>query len=148
MLNDYLRLLDSLDDKQALAESAEPMTVWIGLMQAAARPSADAAQRADVQRLARRHWGQDGDVAWLMPLVAEARQLREIAPDELKALRGVLPRRRPGRRSTGIWRAWRSFRVKAASGPGHRRRPGRWWWPGAEHPQPLAATEARQRENG
>ena len=88
-LSDYLRLMDSVDTADTLAESSDSMTAWIGLMQSAARPDPKPEQRSAVQLLARRHRHDDGDVAWLMPLAIQARRLGDLSVDELKAMRSL-----------------------------------------------------------
>jgi hypothetical protein len=93
MLNDYLRLLDRVQPEAAMMKAQEPLTAWIGLMQAtAARPygeAPDAAQRAQVQALARERWNKDRDIAWLLPLLLQAQRGQDLQDDERQALQAL-----------------------------------------------------------
>ncbi len=86
LLSDYLALMDKQEDR--LAQSAEPLTAWIGQMQGAVDPY-DAAARATGQARARERWRQDFDPAWLLPLAALAQRWADLSPDELQAARNV-----------------------------------------------------------
>ena len=94
MLTDYLFLMDRLS-APALAAAADPMTAWIGVMQAAgalrdANPgdaSADKAHLAAVAQ-ARAQWTQRHDAAWLLAVLTNARA-GELSPAEAKAAAAV-----------------------------------------------------------
>jgi hypothetical protein len=88
-LADYLFLLDRLDEKGTLPEAAEPMTRWIGWMQSSLPVSGDAAKRATGLQRLDYQWRTSKDPAWLLPLAQHARQLGELKPDAVQAMRAV-----------------------------------------------------------
>ncbi|MES2263398.1 MAG: hypothetical protein V4724_33165 [Pseudomonadota bacterium] len=94
-LSDYLVLLDK-QPRKALIEAKEPLTAWIGSMQAE-MPSElyDDARSPELQQLRklgidtlRQRWLKQGDALWLAPLVTLA-HAGELSAAERKAAAGV-----------------------------------------------------------
>lgn len=108
-LSDYLRLMDF--NEGALANAQEAMTAWIGLMQTVELSQVGDPVRGTVKAPARARWQQDGDVAWLMPLVAQATRTGDLMPAEMKAMRAV-PHESPAYQTF----AWHLARLALASG--------------------------------
>lgn len=86
MVTDYLFLLDKLEGE--MVGAADPMTAWIGVMQAGGvGRDADldvGARRSAALEVARSHWDKKRDTVWLLALVTNARK-GELKPAERKA---------------------------------------------------------------
>ncbi len=94
LLSDYLVLLDGQDQRKTI-EAKEPMTAWIGSMQAPTAPTLDAAtgQRTLALQTLRKSWLKSNDPVWLAPLLnlARAGQLSAAEKKSAAALPAVHP---------------------------------------------------------
>ncbi|RZI84251.1 MAG: hypothetical protein EOP38_09720 [Rubrivivax sp.] len=77
LLSDYLLILDTVESEMLAAR--EPLTAWIGAMQASGSKL-----RPQAMAKAREQWKAKRDALWLMPLLAQAKA-GELSEDELKA---------------------------------------------------------------
>lgn len=96
MLTDYLVLMDKLEPA-AWAGAADPMTAWIGAMQAGGHDRYDPVdnkqlgqRRLAAVQLARTHWNQRHEAVWLLALLTNARG-GDLKPAESKAAAAVKP---------------------------------------------------------
>jgi hypothetical protein len=94
MLADYLVLMDKLEPSGLLA-AADPMTAWIGAMQANAveqvgrgDEAASAQRRLAALAGARAQWDKRHEAAWLVALLTNARK-GDLKPAETKAAAAV-----------------------------------------------------------
>jgi hypothetical protein len=95
MLSDYLILLDA-QEGNAMIDAKEPMTAWIGAMQAGSPPDPYGGQpskeleqqrKAALQTL-RQRWLKQADPLWLAPLLALA-HAKELSAAERKAAAAI-----------------------------------------------------------
>ncbi|SHH08643.1 hypothetical protein [Massilia sp. CF038] len=93
MLTDYLVLMDGLEAK--LASASDPVTAWIGVMQAGAVDpySSDASgeaakRRSDALALARAQWDKGHETVWLVAVLTNARST-DLKPAERKAASAI-----------------------------------------------------------
>jgi hypothetical protein len=129
MLQDYLVLMDAIAQKTSpmpweqsdgLARARQPMTAWIGAMQAAGAERWLASDTSGITARERhagamhmvRTWRQrDADVAWLLPLALHARRIADLRDDEIDAMRAVPP-------SSPAWQTlnWHLARLRLIEG--------------------------------
>lgn len=95
LMTDYLILMDRLDEEHKLAAASDPVTAWIGTMQAGvADPYADGAvseaqaRRSAAVDVARAQWELRHDTVWLVALLTNA-QAEQLRPAERKAAAAV-----------------------------------------------------------
>jgi hypothetical protein len=93
MLTDYLVLMDGFENK--LATASDPVTAWIGAMQAGAVDpySSDAGgeaakRRSDALTVARAQWDKGHETVWLVALLTNARS-SDLTAAERKAAAAV-----------------------------------------------------------
>ena len=92
LLSDYLLLLDKMTRTEMIG-SVDPMTAWIGAMQAQVEDDSDSAKQLEGPRkqamaLARKRWNEKRDIQWLLPLLGNARA-GEVSESEMRAASAV-----------------------------------------------------------
>jgi len=95
MMTDYLVLMDRLDAEHKLTAAVDPVTAWIGVMQAGAydpytdNPAKDAAaRRSAALAVARTQWDLRHEPVWLVALLTNA-GVTDLRPAERKAAAAV-----------------------------------------------------------
>jgi hypothetical protein len=95
MMTDYLFLMDQLDEGHKLAAASDPVSAWIGAMQAGAddpyaeEPGKQAqARRSAALDAARIQWDLRHETVWLVALLTNARA-EDLRPAERKAAAAV-----------------------------------------------------------
>lgn len=95
MMTDYLVLMDRLDADHKLTSAMDPVTAWIGVMQAgAADPYSDnpvkdaAARRSAALAVARAQWDLRHEPVWLVAMLTNA-GTTDLRPAERKAAAAV-----------------------------------------------------------